>query len=83
MLSKGKKDLQKYNRKKNFFKHRNVVPMLYQKISGHFSMTAFPYPGRESNPHCRNGNRILSPACLPVPPPGHYLKKNLSNKRGF
>ena len=28
------------------------------------------YPGRESNPHSLNGNRILSPACLPVPPPG-------------
>ncbi len=28
------------------------------------------YPGRESNPHGRNNHRILSPACLPVPPPG-------------
>ena len=28
------------------------------------------YPGRESNPHGRNDHRILSPACLPVPPPG-------------
>ena len=28
------------------------------------------YPGRESNPHDRNDHRILSPACLPVPPPG-------------
>jgi hypothetical protein len=28
------------------------------------------YPGRELNPHGRNGHRILSPACLPIPPPG-------------
>ena len=28
------------------------------------------YPGRDLNPHDRNGHRILSPACLPVPPPG-------------
>ena len=37
------------------------------------------YPERESNPHGRNGHRILSPACLPIPPPGHVgvnLKKN-------
>ena len=33
------------------------------------------YPGRESNPHFLNENRILSPACLPVPPPGHLLLK--------
>ncbi len=31
------------------------------------------YPGRESNPHSLSGNRILSPACLPVPPPGQLL----------
>ena len=29
-------------------------------------------PGWGLNPHSRlSGNRILSPACLPVPPPGH------------
>ena len=27
------------------------------------------YPERESNPHGRYGHRILSPACLPIPPP--------------
>ena len=36
------------------------------------------YPGRESNPHDRNGHRILSPACLPVPPPGHHVRKKTS-----
>ena len=49
------------------------------------------YSGRESNPHSLNGNRILSPACLPVPPPEltqtkdrTILKnKKLSQKREF
>ena len=35
------------------------------------------YPGRESNPYSLNGHRILSPACLPVPPPRQELKKLL------
>jgi hypothetical protein len=35
------------------------------------SHSAFLYPGSESNRYGRNGHRILSPACLPVPPPGH------------
>ncbi len=30
----------------------------------------FEYPERDLNPHSRNGHRILSPACLPVPPSG-------------
>ena len=29
----------------------------------------FLYSGRDLNPHDRNGHRILSPACLPIPPP--------------
>ncbi len=28
------------------------------------------YPGWDSNPHSFEGNRILSPARLPIPPPG-------------
>jgi hypothetical protein len=28
------------------------------------------YPGRDLNPHIFKGYRILSPACLPIPPPG-------------
>ena len=37
------------------------------------------YPGRDLNPHGRNGHRILSPACLPIPPPGQDgIKKNSS-----
>jgi hypothetical protein len=41
------------------------------------------YPGRELNPHGRNGHRILSPACLPIPPPGQdrdrKSKKNVDD----
>ena len=43
-------------------------------------LTLILYPGRESNPHFLNENRILSPACLPVPPPGHLLLKIASQK---
>jgi hypothetical protein len=35
------------------------------------------YSGRESNPHSLIANRILSPACLPVPPPGRVVIKLL------
>lgn len=31
------------------------------------------YPGRESNPHVFKGHWILSPARLPIPPPGREL----------
>ena len=40
------------------------------------------YLGRESNPHSFNRNRILSPACLPVPPPRQlWSEKRDSNSR--
>ena len=38
------------------------------------------YPERESNPHGRYGHRILSPACLPIPPSGRNLKPRADNK---
>jgi hypothetical protein len=34
------------------------------------------YSERESNPHSVYGNRILSPACLPVPPSEQVIFKN-------
>ncbi len=37
----------------------------------HLSIVLAQYPERELNPHTRNEYRILSPACLPVPPSGH------------
>ena len=40
------------------------------------------YPGRDLNPHDLIGHRILSPACLPVSPPGPALSgKRDSNSR--
>ncbi len=43
------------------------------------------YPGSDLNRYVRNGHRILSPACLPIPPPGHYgnQKKASRNERSF
>ena len=31
------------------------------------------YPGSDLNRYNRNDYRILSPACLPIPPPGHSI----------
>ncbi len=45
--------------------------MLYQLSYFRFH---FLYLGRDLNPHDRNGHRILSPACLPIPPPRHHSK---------
>ncbi len=38
----------------------------------------FLYSRRDLNPHGHNAHRILSPACLPIPPLERdlYLKKN-------
>ncbi len=42
----------------------------------------FLYLGRELNPHGRNVHRILSPACLPIPPPRRvWSEKRDSNPR--
>ncbi len=38
------------------------------------------YPGRDLNPYDLKDHRILSPVCLPVPPPG-FLKNLKSEKR--
>src|SRR5690606_28861983 len=44
-------------------------------------LSSFWYLGRESNPHSFNRNRILSPACLPVPPPRQLSERRDSNSR--
>ena len=51
-----------------FLKTKKAVTLLLSKVSA-------LYPGRESNPYSLNGHRILSPACLPVPPPRLERKK--------
>ena len=37
------------------------------------------YPGRDLNPYGRDGHWILSPACLPIPPPGPIIVHVLPN----
>ena len=41
------------------------------------------YSGRDLNPHERNVHRILSPACLPIPPPEHPLTNKKNPTNGF
>ena len=36
-------------------------------------MSPLMYPGRDLNPYGRDGHWILSPACLPIPPPGPII----------
>ncbi len=50
----------------NFIKTKNPRKLVLSRVLEE-------YPGRESNPHGRNDHRILSPACLPVPPPGRKV----------
>ena len=35
----------------------------------HISKEGFKYSERDLNPHGHNGHWILSPTCLPIPPP--------------
>src|SRR3546814_942738 len=49
-------------------KSRISIGFTYNKKPALQHCKAGQYSERESNPHSFNGNRILSPACLPVPP---------------
>ena len=40
------------------------------KKGSHFSITSFSVPGAGLEPARPNGHKILSLACLPIPPPG-------------
>ena len=42
----------------------------------------FRYPERDLNPHSRNGQRILSPSCLPFHHPGGKLYNPYTEKSG-
>ena len=53
----------------------------FQKLDWMMPLLNIWYLGRESNPHSLNGNRILSPACLPVPPPRQLSERRDSNSR--
>ena len=47
----------------------------YQKEGEHSVSAMFPFlcPERDSNPYDRNGQGILSPSCLPIPPSGQPI----------
>ena len=51
----------------------NIYKFLKKKRR--FNKAPFLYPGRDLNPHGRNAHWILSPTCLPIPPPGQLFKK--------
>ena len=38
------------------------------------------YSKRDLNPHSRNGQRILSPSCLPIPPFEHPRRERAENE---
>ena len=52
-----------------FFIKKNLSPFNSKKGS-HFSTTSFSVPGAGLEPARPNGHKILSLACLPIPPPG-------------
>ena len=63
--------------------NRNFYPTYNKPLWNAIVTRGLEYPGRELNPHGRNGHRILSPACLPIPPPGQKcggkIKKNVGD----
>ena len=48
----------------------NFSYLKIQKKGSHFSITSFSVPGAGLEPARPNGHKILSLACLPIPPPG-------------
>ena len=53
----------------------------------HFDLQAIKelllYSKRDLNPHSRNGQRILSPSCLPIPPFEHPFLLRDERKTGL
>ena len=63
---------------KNFKLHK----LLQKKQPAINDRLFFEYRRRDLNPHDRNDHRILSPACLPIPPLRHpWSEKRGSNPR--
>gem|GEM_PF-5847086 len=44
-------------------------PEKLKKPAFNAGFSSYPYSGRDLNPYDRNGHWILSPTCLPIPPP--------------
>ena len=61
-----------YARNKIKIPHKQHV---YKGISKEYS-----YSKRDLNPHSRNGQGILSPSCLPIPPFEHPFKERAENE---
>ena len=72
---------QHFFQKPHFLVEKNLR-CIKSESPGKFSLSraSLQYPGRESNPHGRNDHRILSPACLPVPPPGREVQCQYQSK---
>ena len=61
------------------FGDKNKKPLKFLKIKRLRGLV----PGAGLEPARTNVHRILSPACLPIPPPGHFLYKRKERKTGF
>ena len=55
--------------------HRSSEKHEKQKLSQAYDLREFLYSKRDLNPHSRNGQGILSPSCLPIPPFEHPQKR--------
>ena len=60
----------KFNKRESYKKEKTLAIMDYQ---------GFRVPQAGLEPARQRRHRILSPACLPVPPPGHGMER----KTGF
>jgi hypothetical protein len=69
-----KNNTPKQHSKQFIKKYANVLKVINSYLSGLKLAIYNLYPGRESNSYDCLGHRILSPACLPIPPPGQRKK---------
>ena len=68
--------LKKYENRMRFFGIMSAKQTIIKvkSIENQMINNAFKYPRRDLNPYIRR-YRILSPACLPVPPPGRRMER--------
>ena len=65
------------------FSGANVVQIYKTKIATIYhpnDCDLISYSKRDLNPHSRNGQGILSPSCLPIPPFEHPFKERAENE---
>ena len=58
---------------RNFFSRIRVLVEIKKAETPFVLRVSALYPGSDLNRYERNVHRILSPACLPIPPPGHFM----------